>query len=192
MRYFLVIFLVLSTYSSAADVKLACKVTSTKTEVSSADLKEEDREDLRALLGAKSAEVTLNQRMVTLVLSDKDGKRIYLPEHYQNKETLKWAYRQVSEINLVVKKEPGTESKKKKQAQKVQKDLAFANDALSVLDDSFGVHFHFYIDKSALEPKAQGTITARIWTAAVGEPDDDTGYQALFDHSVVRLSCGVK
>jgi len=156
----------------------SCKVIGNKTDVDSANLNDgESYPDLKTLLGAKSAKIEVNGKKATLQLFDQSGAALALPV-YQGMNGTKEKFDNETALQL---------SSYQTKAYTQRNESAFANDNVTVLDNSYGLHFDLIFKQDELQ--AGGTLHARLWTAAVGEPDDDSGNQGLFDNSSLFLIC---
>ena len=158
---------------------LSCKVVGTKTEVDQADLNDgETYTDLNKFLSAKSATIEVNAQKATLSLFDKNDVAITLPLSLGYHDG-KYQYKDLTSVEM-------TPYKTKAYTQRGE--IAFYNDNITLLDDSYGVHFDMIFNQAELTSKAS-VLHVRLWTASVGEPDDDSGKQSLWGSSNISLIC---
>lgn len=157
----------------------SCKVIGTKTEVDQADLNDgESYPDLKKFLDAKSAAIEVNDNKATLSLFDKNDVAMTLPLSLGYHDG-KYHYNDVTTVEM-------TPYKTKAYTQRGE--IAFYNDAITLLDDSYGVHFDMIFNQAELSSNAS-VLHVRLWTASVGEPDDDSGKQSLWANSNISLIC---
>lgn len=170
-----------ATCERASAVEISCSKDDVKTEVEA-----EDRDpDFEDLISVETITIDVKGNKATLKLADSKGKAITLPVALGEDK-----FKQESSIELK-KKVATSRVKKGKKAKKgkAAPQEVFVNDAVSVVDDSYGSHFYLYVDEAALKAHKKNSVKARIWTASVGEPDDDTGHSNLVDNTSIKFVC---
>lgn len=173
MKAAFAILLLMFIANTAHAANYDCEVTSSHTEVDKSEQK--DNPYLVRFLAAKTATLSISKKGGTLELFDKNDKPIAVPEADGRKS------KDVTTIEL------GWYQNKNN---KKRKEVAFSNDNISITDDSYGSHFAVFVKESDIESKAD-ELSARVWSASIGEPDDDSGVQSLFDNTNLNLDCKI-